>query len=78
MSDEGVLKNTTFTTKHTFIGFGTEDRSEYNSLVQHTDYDHIVFTDHSINQEDMQPLDNTLQLGQVQGECYPNPNTGGK
>ena len=63
MGDEGVLKNTTFPTKHTFIGFSTEDRSEYDSLVQHIDQDHIVFTDRSINQEDMQPLYNTLQLG---------------
>ena len=31
--DEPVMKNTTYTTRNTYIGFGTEDKREYDSLV---------------------------------------------
>ena len=30
--DPRIIKNTTFTTKETHIGFGTEDIEQYNSL----------------------------------------------
>jgi hypothetical protein len=71
--DMNVLKNTTFTTKRTFIGYATKDRSENDSLVEHTNYDHLVYTDRSeTNKRDMLPLDKTQMLEQVHGKCTVN------
>ena len=33
-NDERVIKNTTLTTKKTHIGFGTQDKDQYDSLMQ--------------------------------------------
>jgi hypothetical protein len=73
--DVNVLKNTTFTCKRTFIGYCTEDKSEYDGLVSVPEYKHIVYTDRTSAKPDMVPLDKTQMLGQVHGECCKNPET---
>eukprot|EP00957_Ditylum_brightwellii_P107577 8207652-Ditylum_brightwellii.AAC.1 len=32
--DKRVLENTTLRTRHTFVGFGTKDKDEYEQLLQ--------------------------------------------
>jgi len=73
--DVNVLKNTTFTCKRTFIGYGIENKSKYDGLVSVDDYKHIVYTDRTTVKPEMIPLDKTQMLGQVQGECNVNPIT---
>ena len=67
--DERVLKNTTFTTKCTLIGYVTEDIDEFNLRLAEEQYDHIVFSDCSETLDSkMKPVVDTLALSQVQGE----------
>ena len=66
--DERVLKNTTFTTKRTLIGYITEDIDEFNARLAEEQYDHIVFSDCSETLAlKMKPVVDTLALSQVQG-----------
>jgi len=75
--DERVLLNTTFKAKATYFGYATEDKGDYDSFSDNTDYDHIVFTDRSNElSSTMKKLDDTLKLGQVQGASECNPRTG--
>ena len=74
--DPRVIENTTFTTKNTYVGFGTESYSEYESLNANDDYDNIIFIDRSPNQPDIHTLDNTMLLSEVKGHPEPNSNTG--
>jgi hypothetical protein len=61
--DERVLKNTTFTTKRTLIGYVTEDINEFNSKSAEQQYDHIVFSDRSETLvSKMKPVVDTLAL----------------
>ena len=64
-NDARVLKNTTLTTKCTYIGFATEKKEQYDQLVAQN-YEHIVFTDREIV-PDCQPIAGTLKVAQVQG-----------
>ena len=43
-SDTKVIKNTTFTTMKTHIGYGTEHKEEYTSIINTGQYTHVVFT----------------------------------
>ena len=52
LGDARVLQNTTFTTSRTFLGYATEDREEFERLVEKNPEQHIVFTDR-INKTDM-------------------------
>lgn len=54
-----VLDNSTFTTKWTHIGFGTEDREKYDKLVAEGVHSNIVFMDRT-NIPDMLPVPDTL------------------
>ena len=40
-----MLQNTTYKPCKTHIGYGTEDRIEYNMMKDDAQYKHIVFTD---------------------------------
>ena len=65
-NDKNVLKNTTFTTNWTYIGYVTEKAEEYEQLTsQHEHYQHIVFSDRN-NIPDMRKANQTLKLGQVE------------
>ena len=75
--DERVLKNTTFTTKRTLIGYVTEDINEFNSKSAEQQYDHIVFSDRSETLvSKMKPVVDTLALLYVQGEVEASTGTG--
>ena len=74
--DPRVMQNTTFTTKNTYIGFGTESFSEYESLNANPDYDNIIFINRSPDQPDIHKLDNTMLLSEVKGHPEPNADTG--
>lgn len=63
--DEGILKNTTFTCKCTYIGYATEDKQEYETKSRV--YEHVVHTDRS-EIPDVNVLKDTLKIAQVQGE----------
>ena len=67
--DQRVVENTMYTTTKTHIGFGTENKQQYDKLRQYNQLDHIVFTDRE-NIPDMKPLENTLKLSQVQGYTH--------
>lgn len=66
-NDERVIKNTTLTTKKTHIGFGTQDKDQYDSLMQNKTYKHIIFTNRT-EIPDMKPTPQTLKISQVQGD----------
>ena len=70
--DANILKNTTLTTIRTHIGFGTEDRQQYESLI-HQNYEHIVFTNR-VDIPNPNPVTNTLKIAQVGGASHPNAN----
>ena len=75
--DEGVLNNTTFTTKHTFIGYVTEDRGEYEAKSNDDEYNHIVHVDRTESESSKtKRLQDTLKISQVQGHPVRNPDTG--
>jgi len=77
--DERVLKNTTFTTKRTLIGYVTEDVDEFNARSAEQQYDHIVFSDRSETlASKMKPVVDTLALSQVQGEVESSTGTGAR
>ena len=63
--DIRVLENTTFRTQRTFVGFGTEDKDEYEKMTIEGKK-HVVFTDHH-NIKDTAQIKGTQQLFQVQG-----------
>ena len=69
--DPRIIKNTTFTTKETHIGFGTEDIVEYDSLLSNPDYKHIVHTPRD-NVPDMDTIKGTTLIAQVSGCQHPN------
>ena len=73
--DPRIIKNTTFTTKETHIGFGTEDIEQYNSLSSNPKYKHIVHTPRD-NVPDMDTIKGTTLIAQVSG-CR-NPNEDGR
>ena len=73
--DERVLRNTTLTTKRTFVGFATQNITDYDRLVSNTDYNHIVYTDRE-SIPDMKPLVDTLKISQVSGEYDQDTATG--
>ena len=73
--DERVLQNTTYTTRHTHIGYATEDKSECDSLIA-AGFDNIIFTNRETLNPDIVPLKDTLKTSQFQGEPSPNAETG--
>ena len=74
-----MLKNTTFTTKCTLIGYITEDIDEFNARLAEQQYDHIVFSDRSETlASKMKPVVDTLALSQVKGEVKSSPGTGAR
>ena len=62
-----VLKNTTLTTKRTFIVFDTDKKTEYDGLISNTNYKHIVYTDRE-KIPDMNPLVDTQKISQISGD----------
>ena len=58
--DVRALRNSTCKTCKTFIGYATEDKQEYDILLQKI-LPHIVFTDPE-NIPDMSPIKNTLKI----------------
>ena len=68
--DIKVLKNTCFKSKHTHIGYATEDRDEFETMSSNPDNKHIVFTDRSESNISgrMKVVDETMLVSQVQGE----------
>ena len=74
--DDRVLKNTTFTTKCTLIGYVTEDIDEFNARSAEQQHEHIVFSDRSETLAlKMKLVVDTLALSQVQGEVEPSTGT---
>lgn len=69
-NNEGILKNTTFTTRKTHIGYATENKDEYDVLKNDTNFNHIVFTDRQ-NIADMKAVKDTLKISQLQGQAQP-------
>ena len=65
--DARILKNTTFTTCRTHIGYVTESKEEYDKI--HADHEHIVHTDRiaAAKLSDVKPLKGTLSIAQVTG-----------
>ena len=69
--DVRVLNNTTFKTKCTYIGYGTEKKEEYNNLLPN--HAHIVFTDRNPTLlKDMEPVKGTLKISQVESKRESN------
>ena len=64
--DAKVVKNTTFTTIKTHIGYGTEHKQEYTSMIDTGQYKHVVFTDRQ-DVPDMKPIQGTMLISQVNG-----------
>ena len=75
--DERVLKNTTLSTRRTFIEFGTENKIEYDALISNTEYRHVVYTNRD-DIPDTKPLKSTLKIAQVSGELEPADVTNSK
>lgn len=73
--DAKILKNTTYTSKNTYVGYATEDKDEYDTLMS-AGHQHLLFTERAIIDPDMKRLNNTLKLSQVQGDATPNSTTG--
>lgn len=73
--DARVLKNTPFTATQTHIGFRTEDKNEYTSLLSHPDLKHIIYTPQD-KVPDMETIKGTMLIAQVNG-CE-KPNSDGK
>ena len=73
--DVRVLKNTIFTTTQTHIGFGTEDKNEYTSLLSDPVHKHIIYTPRD-KIPDMDTIKGTMLIAQVNG-CE-KPNSDGK
>jgi hypothetical protein len=63
--DIGILKNTTFTCKCTYIGYATESREEYERKSRV--YEHVVHTDRT-EKPDVNVLKDTLKIAQVHGD----------
>ena len=62
--DIGVLKNTIYTMRRTFVGYGTDNIDKYNTLLLDHNNKNLVFTDFS-TVEDMDPITETLQISKV-------------
>ena len=71
-----MLNNNTFTTKHTFIGYVTEDRDEFEERSNDEEFNHIVHVDRTQSESsEMKPIEETLKLSLVQGQPVRNPVT---
>jgi hypothetical protein len=70
------IKNTTYTTRNTYIGFVTENKEEYDRLCADSEHEHIAYTDRTSNQPDMIPLKDTLLIAQVTGNKEKDAETG--
>ena len=64
--DAKVVKNTTFTTIKTHIGYGTEKTQEYASMINTGQYKHVIFTDRQ-DVPDIKPIQGTMLISQVNG-----------
>ena len=56
-----VVKNTTFTTIKTHIGYGTEHTQEYASMINTGQYKHVIFTDRQ-DVLDIKPIQGTMLI----------------
>lgn len=75
--DRRILRNTTFRTSRTFIGYATENREEYDQLISSNIHKHIVFTNR-IDVPDMQPIKDTLKISQVESSKEASETNGWK
>ena len=67
LNDKKMLKNTTLTSRRTFIGLGVENKDEYNKLKEDEKNLHIVFTNRT-SVPDMKRVPGTQHFFQVQGQ----------
>ena len=65
--DEQVIQNRTYRCRRTYIGLGTEDIDEYNTLNEHHGH---IFTNRN-EKEDMNVVSETIKISQVNGEIVP-------
>ena len=71
--DAKVVKNTTFTTMKTHIGYGTEHKQEYVAMTESEQCKHVVFTNRE-DVPDIKMIQGTMLISQVNG----TKNTNGK
>ena len=69
--DKRVLPNKKFKSSQTFIGYATEKKDEFHTLIQQEQHHYVVFTDR-VNIPDMERVQNTLKVGQVKSICTSN------
>lgn len=65
--DAKILKHTTYITCKAHIGYGTEDKQEYNKMQAEGQYKHVIFTNED-NVPDMKPLTRTMNFAQINGQ----------
>ena len=66
-----------FTSRATFIGYGSEDKTEYDRLVNDDEYDNVVYINREhVEGTKMKRVHDTLLISQVQGSTVKNPVTG--
>ena len=69
--DVRVLDNTTYKTRCTYIGYGTENKEEYNTLFLNNS--HIVFTERNLTLlKDMEAIKGTQKISQVESKRKSN------
>ena len=66
LNNRKMIKNTTLTSRRTFIGLGVENEDEYNELKQEEKNRHIVYTNRT-RVPDMKRVPGTQDFFQVQG-----------
>ena len=62
--DAKVVKNTTFTTMKTHIGYGTEHKQEYVAMTESEQCKHVVFTNRE-DVPDIKMIQGTMLISQV-------------
>ena len=68
-SDACLIQNTNLTTKCAHIEFATEDKVQYDALVDNQFHKHIVFTDYK-NILDTKPIKDTVKVSKLHGSDY--------
>ena len=69
--DAKVVENTIYTIAEAHIGFGTENKDEYDKLKEANTANCIILTNRD-NIPGMKPIQNTQKLAQVQGYTHPS------
>ena len=60
------MLNSVYTTRKTHIGYGTENKIEFDTMTIDNEYNHIVFTDRE-NIPDMKAVTGTMLISEVHG-----------